>query len=227
MKSGLSQGISGQPNAHTTARDQFPRFQARNVTIRHNKLRTGMGLVIGSETSGGIKDIFIHDNELGLCDGCEATASQPSPDCKHPCGWNAGLHLKTTTCRGGVIENVRYENNLVHRNFSCISLITNYQMTQAALDRCSPTVGYPATIIRNISWVGNSCGSGGGSWACSVNDTCSGITVERNKLSAGYHCEYVRTYSVSSNSPPGLEACMAHAMDPQPPPPPPPWQATT
>ena len=162
-------------------------------------------------------------------------------DCKHPCGWNAGLHLKTTTCRGGVIENVRYENNLVHRNFSCISLITNYQvrhatfscqvrglaayalalrfqMTQAALDRCSPTVGYPATVIRNISWVGNSCGSGGGSWACSVNDTCSGITVERNKLSAGYHCEYVKTYSVSGNSPPGLEACMAHSMDPPPPP---------
>ena len=98
-----------------------------------------------------------------------------------------GLHLKTTTCRGGVIKNVRFERNIVHKNFSCISLITDYQMTQAALDRCSPTTvserspvclppfqlqlvdsqftgmllsvrahqGYPATVIHNISWIGN------------------------------------------------------------------------
>lgn len=36
-----------------------------------------MGLVIGSETSGGISDIYIHDNELGLCDSCENTVGTP------------------------------------------------------------------------------------------------------------------------------------------------------
>ena len=164
-----------------------------------------------------------------------------------------GLHLKTTTCRGGVIKNVRFERNIVHKNFSCISLITDYQMTQAALDRCSPTTvserspvclppfqlqlvdsqftgmllsvrahkGYPATVIHNISWIGNTCGSGSGSWGCSVNDTCTNITVAQNTFppATSYHCKYIRSFHVAGNSPPGLEQCMEHAMRPSPPPP--------
>ena len=209
VKSGLTVGLNG------TARDEHPRYEARNVTIRHNKLRTGMGLVIGSETSGGIKDIYIHDNELGLCDACMGLDGDETT-CPQPCGWNAGLHLKTTTCRGGVIENVRYENNLVHKNYSCISLITDYQMTQNALDRCSPTTGYPATTIRNISWIGNTCGSGGGSWGCSVNDTCSGIAVVNNSLPNGtdYQCEYIESFTVHGNEPLGLPSCMRESMHP-------------
>lgn len=47
-------------NAH--ARDGFPRYVTENVTVRHNVLRTGMGVSVGSETSGGIRDVRVLDN---------------------------------------------------------------------------------------------------------------------------------------------------------------------
>ena len=92
-------------------------------------------------------------------------------------------------------------------------------MTAAALARCSPATGYPATVIRNISWIGNSCGNAnsGASFGCSVNDSCAHIAVEDNVFgSAGnFHCGYIQSYTVSGNTPPGMQTCMANSMHPK------------
>jgi hypothetical protein len=36
-----------------------------------------MGISIGSESSGGIQDVFVHDNVVGLCEQGERYCSVP------------------------------------------------------------------------------------------------------------------------------------------------------
>jgi polygalacturonase len=43
-------------------------YTTKNVTVRYNTFRNGMGVVaLGSELSGGMQDILVHDNVIGLC----------------------------------------------------------------------------------------------------------------------------------------------------------------
>merc|ERR1719436_96353 len=148
-----------------------------------------------------MRDIHVHSNVLGLC---AKSYSEPNP-----CGWNAGLNLKTALTRGGTIENIMIRNNtLINSTF--IHLVTNYQSGDKM------PVGYPATRIRNVSWVGN-VGHSGASWGCSVNDTCKDITVINNTaIGAGlnpWHCKFVETFKVSGNTPDGLPDCMKNSMN--------------
>ena len=168
IKSGLSDA------KHTTARDKYPAFVTRNVTVRKNLMHVGMGVSIGSETSGSIEEILIENNTVGLCakgDNCNLSSYHPwdptsGPSCATGmCGWNAGLHVKTTLQRGGRIQGVMFRNNTVSANFSCISLITNYQAPSVL------PVGYPATVIRNISFIDNTCGANQVGLHCNANDT--------------------------------------------------------
>ena len=72
---------------------------------------------------------------------------------------------------------------------------------------------------------------GGANWVCSVNDACEGLTVVNNTdivtvtgtgTGTGtepaldpspWGCQYVRTYTVAGNSPPGLRECMEKSMN--------------
>ena len=74
---------------------------------------------MGSESSGGIKDVFIHDNIIGVCE---------QGSCLDKCcGWGPALHLKTTLTRGQFIENVVFKDNTIHNNTGFIDMETNYQ----------------------------------------------------------------------------------------------------
>lgn len=82
IKSGLNEdGLKiGIPSENIVVRN----FTARDV-------RTGSGgIVFGSETSGGIRNIYVHDAYFGGCD--------------------RGIRFKTTRGRGNVIENIYIEN---------------------------------------------------------------------------------------------------------------------
>ena len=82
IKSGLNaDGLKiGIPSENIVVRN----FTARDV-------RTGSGgIVFGSETSGGIRNIYVHD---AYFDGCDR-----------------GIRFKTTRGRGNVIENIYIEN---------------------------------------------------------------------------------------------------------------------
>lgn len=188
IKSGLSD----------LARTSYPLFATENVTVRNNVLRVGMGISIGSETSGGIRNVTVHSNVI------------------YGGGWSIGLHVKTTLSRGNMVENVAFLNNSIYNTTSFINLQTNYQ----GGDKMPK--GYPPTSVRNISWIGNTYGPadkrGHGGWQCSVNDTCSDLTVVNNTMldsESGWSCHYIDSYTVSRNVPSGLEECMKGSMNPK------------
>ena len=214
IKAGLSDSV------HTIARDEYPKYVTRNVTVRRNIMRTGMGVSIGSETSGGIEGVTVEDNMVGLCstgEGCNLTGynswnpPEAIPCAAGICGWNAGLHVKTTMARGGSITGVRYKNNSVSENFTCVSLITNYQAPSVL------PVGYSATNITGISWVANRCANTNSrvSLHCNANDTCSDVSVIGNTISSKHPWSFgwIRSFTVSGNSPPGALQCMEGCMN--------------
>ena len=61
----------------------------KNVEIRNCEILSGAGITIGSEVSGGIYDIYIHDNTF------------KNTDC--------GFRIKSSRMRGGTIENIMVE----------------------------------------------------------------------------------------------------------------------
>ncbi|RKR03514.1 pectate lyase-like protein [Kushneria sinocarnis] len=77
-----------------------------DVLIRHCTMTAGRGgVVIGSETSGGVRNLLVHDCRFAEHD--------------------VVLHIRTNALRGGVIENVRMQNVVVERAvdaFMCIDL---------------------------------------------------------------------------------------------------------
>lgn len=75
---------------------------------RYNTFRIGMGISVGSESSGGVKDIYIHDNVVGVCE-----AGSCLDTC---CGWGPGIHIKTTLTRGQFLSNIIVENNTIYNN---------------------------------------------------------------------------------------------------------------
>lgn len=79
---------------------------AENVVIRNNRLQGYNGLVIGSEMSGGVRNVFMEDNELGDV--------------------LAAIYLKANPDRGGAIERVRVRDIEVARAEVLLRLETNY-----------------------------------------------------------------------------------------------------
>jgi polygalacturonase len=93
----------------------------RNFTARD--VRTGSGgIVFGSETSGGIRNVYVHDAEF---DGCDR-----------------GIRFKTARGRGNVIENI-YIENVRMKNIERQAINFNSYYDREAVGK-SP-------LIRNIS----------------------------------------------------------------------------
>jgi polygalacturonase len=101
----------------------------RNFTARD--VRTGSGgIVFGSETSGGIRNVFVHD---AYFDGCDR-----------------GIRFKTTRGRGNVIENI-YIDNVEMRNIENQAINFNSYYEHGAIGK-SP-------LFRNI-FINNVCVNG-------------------------------------------------------------------
>ena len=181
-------------------------YLTRNVTVRHNIFRIGMGISVGSESSGGIQDVYIHDNVVGLCE-----AGHCLDKC---CGWGPALHLKTALTRGGTIQNIVFKDNTIINNTGFIDMETNYQSGD------TPPSGYAPTTVRDIVFSGNRVlGSGtGASFVCSVHDACDNITVTNNTVAQNanpWHCKFVRSFTTSNNTGESdLQNCMNNSMTP-------------
>ena len=184
------------------AREAFPRYLTENVTVRHNVLRAGMGISIGSETSGGIRHVDVHSNVL------------------YGEGWSVALHVKTTPHRGNMVEHISFRDNRVFNATAFIRLETGYQ---GAAGQPLPQE-YAPTVIRNLSWVGNSYESGGqprSKWICPTQyRTCEALTIRKNWMPAGsgWRCSNVASATVEGNSPEGLAGCMhgsGRTLDPR------------
>ena len=205
----------GIPSCADDEHFQNGEYVTSNITIRYNKFRTGMGIALGSELSGGIEDINVYDNIIGLCE-------HGHEDNGKSCGWGIAIHFKTTLTRGGFLRNIIFSNNIIYNTTSFLQIETDYQDRQ---QKQYPPYGYTATEIRNISIVGNT-GLGMAkamNFGCSPLMMCEDILVKNNWIGASddnddkdddiYHCSYVDKYRVSNNYPDGLEECMSNSMN--------------
>jgi polygalacturonase len=170
-------------------------YETVNVTIRRNIFRTGMGIALGSELSGGIRDVLIEDNLVGVC--------QPGHCNIGCCGWSPGLHLKTTDTRGGHMKNIVFRNNTVYNTTSLILLETDYQTDE------TDNTGKP-TKIENLSFQSNR-GRGtakGISFSCNKDLPCTNVTFLNNDFDPTVSIDCKNVEVIDQN---GRNVCSAMA----------------
>jgi polygalacturonase len=177
-------------------------YRTENVTVQHSTFGRGMGIAIGSEMSGGVYNVFVYNNTIGLCN----TGSE-----EYGCGWGPALHVKTTIARGGYIQNVTFHNNTVWNASMFILLEVGYQSNPDEL----PPISYLATKVQNITFSSNSALGSAKSVTlhCSMYDLCHNLTILDNLISScpynPWNCQYIADdYVATDNYPPGLEECL-------------------
>jgi len=207
----IKAGVCGTSSPNDCRTSQFMNqklYSTENVTVRNNIFRIGMGIAVGSESSGSIRNVNVYDNVVGLCDSghCNNTC----------CGWGPALHIKTTPTRGGVIENIVYRNNTVYNNTGFIFVEMSYQSKDDEIPK-----DYPPTLVRNISFINNHAlgRAVGVTFECAENDVCENFVVINNTVAAAkadqdiWNCRFIKTFTVSGNTPAGLERCMEQSMN--------------
>lgn len=184
-------------------------YQTTNVTVRHNTCRTGMGIAVGSESSGSIRNVRVYQNLIGLCESGHQ-------DKEKSCGWGPALHVKTTMSRGGFMENITFMKNVVYNTSSFILLDMGYQDET----KPNPPKDYPPTKVRNIQFIHNHAEGRavGASFQCFLQDVCENITVLHNVIhnainatTSPYSCHGIKSYKSFGNKPNGVAKCMANS----------------
>jgi polygalacturonase len=107
---------------------------ATNMTISHNHFYWGHGMSIGSETNGGVSKIRVFDLSLD--------------------GTDAGIRIKSNGSRGGLTQDVVYDDLCIRNSPNPISLDTAYSAN-------GPLEGNSPPTMRNIT-LHNVRVSGGG-----------------------------------------------------------------
>lgn len=79
---------------------------ASNVTVAHNHFYAGHGMSIGSETDGGVRAVRVVDLSIDGADN--------------------GLRIKSNSTRGGIVDDVAYEDVCIRGTKSPIVLDTTY-----------------------------------------------------------------------------------------------------
>ncbi len=95
------------------------------------------GAAMGSETSGGIRNVTVRD--------CVADNGNAAP-----------VRIKTNITRGGVIENITYENITYNDVARCFEINLNWTLTPSSGPRMPPVLRNVKII--NCSGLGNSAG---------------------------------------------------------------------
>jgi polygalacturonase len=97
---------------------------AENIVIRHCQMHAGHGgVVMGSEISGGVRNVFADHNVMN------------SPDLE------CGLRIKTNAVRGGVLENIHLRNTSIGEVRDAIVIDFYYEEGEA---------GKYDPVVRNI-----------------------------------------------------------------------------
>lgn len=106
-----------------------------NVIIRNCTMKDGHGgITVGSEISGGVRNVFAIDNKLD------------SPDL-----WTA-IRFKNNASRGGKLENFYYKNNTIGTvSRAVIEIDFNYE---------EGAKGAHIPLVRNVQIDGLTCGAG-------------------------------------------------------------------
>lgn len=106
-----------------------------NVIIRNCTMKDGHGgITVGSEISGGVRNVFAHDNKLDSLDL-----------------WTA-IRFKNNASRGGKLENFYYKNNTIGTvSRAVIEIDFNYE---------EGAKGDHIPMVRNVQIDGLTCGTG-------------------------------------------------------------------
>lgn len=73
--------------------ERFPEGVVDNIYIANNVLRQGRGIYIGSETSGGVNNVLVENNQFE--------------------GSMYGIRIKTLRGKGGEVKNITYRNTKI------------------------------------------------------------------------------------------------------------------
>ena len=98
-------------------------WPSENVLVRNCEFHcSGCAVAVGSETSGGIKNVYMHDI---TCDDCSAV-----------------VNVKTAPTRGNIIENIDVENVKSNRSIGGASISKYYCINEGEEIDCKnmPTV---------------------------------------------------------------------------------------
>ncbi len=100
-----------------------------HMSVLHNHFYFGHGMSIGSETMGGVDGILVRDLSL---DGTK---------------W--GIRIKSSRSRGGLVQNITYDDVCIRNSESPILLDTNYSFSAPSSITNRPPV-YRDIILHNI-----------------------------------------------------------------------------
>ncbi len=107
---------------------------SENIIVRNCRMKNGHGgVVIGSEISGGYRNLFVEDCEM----------DSPSLD--------RVIRIKTNNCRGGIIENVYVRNVNVGQ---CNEAVLKINLVYEPNENC--TRDFPP-VVRNINLENVTC----------------------------------------------------------------------
>ncbi|GLG02307.1 hypothetical protein Alches_23480 [Alicyclobacillus hesperidum subsp. aegles] len=104
---------------------------SQNIVVRNCYMENGHGVSIGSEMSGGVRDVWVENCDFN--------------------GTNAGLRIKTLRGRGGIVQNITFDH-VTMNNIQAQAFIIdeNYASNGSALPPGPVTDATPA--IRNLNF---------------------------------------------------------------------------
>jgi polygalacturonase len=102
---------------------------ASNVTVAHNRFLTGHGMSIGSETDGGVRHVRVLDLSIDGADN--------------------GLRIKSNSTRGGLVNDVVYEDVCIRATKNPIVLDTTYSSPDSSGEGVKIPI-YTDIAYRNV-----------------------------------------------------------------------------
>ena len=165
---------------------------SRNVTVRDNVLGTGMGLSIGSSTSGGVESVLYLNNTMTELAG----------------EWGQGAHIKTRVDYGGYVRDVAWVDcTFVVSGSPGGALVIESDYQSNGNCTASTCTEVRDVVFRNLTFVQ---AGGLGSIQCYAARPCENVTFQDVRIAAPgpWVCKNVASGSATNVTPPGLtEAC--------------------
>jgi len=149
-----------------------------NLLIERMQFKHGHGVAIGSEMSGGVRNVTLRN--------CDST------------GTDRAVRIKSCRGRGGIVENIFYENFTVS-NVTEVININMYYCTNPITPEGTPT--FRNINVKNIN---ASSATQAGEVMCLPESPCTNVSfnsIQVKTYVTGFTCEYA--YGTQSNvSPP-------------------------
>jgi polygalacturonase len=102
---------------------------ASGITVAHNRFATGHGMSIGSETDGGVHGVRVLDLTIDGADN--------------------GLRIKSNSTRGGLVDDIRYEDVCIRATKNPIVLDTAYSSPDSSGEGSKVPI-YTNILYRNV-----------------------------------------------------------------------------